>query len=121
MQTMQYLLHVLGPCLFPCIDDAAGQGHAHVWLTTAGRSSRCPWIIQVAVAHTSAPDACLQALPPDQNAAALLQHQPITEALATALVRRTELRPVALGTATADARDLPEDMRMVRLTIVVHG
>lgn len=31
-----------------------------------------------------------------------------------ALVTRTELKPVALATATADARDLPEEKRLVR-------
>jgi hypothetical protein len=35
------------------------------------------------------------------------------EALVVALVRRTELKPVALATATADARDLQEEMRLV--------
>jgi hypothetical protein len=35
------------------------------------------------------------------------------EALVAALVQRTELTPAALATATADARDLPEEMRLV--------
>lgn len=55
----------------------------------------------------------LQALAPDQKAAALEQHEPTLEALALAIAHRAELKPVALPTATADARDLPEELRLV--------
>jgi hypothetical protein len=47
----------------------------------------------------------------------LVQQQPVLEALTAALVRRTQLNPAAAAAATADARDLPEEMRMVRLNM----
>jgi len=56
----------------------------------------------------------LQALEGAQQAAALQQQQPLLQALAEALVHRAQLKPAALASATADARDLPEEMRMVR-------
>lgn len=55
-----------------------------------------------------------QALAPAAQVAALQLHAPTLEALVAALVTRTELKPVALATATADARDLPEEKRLVR-------
>lgn len=55
----------------------------------------------------------LQAFPNEQLAAILVQQQPVVEALTAALVRRTQLTPVSLAAATADARDLPEEMRTV--------
>jgi hypothetical protein len=48
----------------------------------------------------------------------LAQQQPVLEALTAALVRRTQLNPAAAAAATADARDLPEEMRMVRQNIL---
>jgi hypothetical protein len=59
--------------------------------------------------------ATLQALPQDQQSLLLVQQQAVLEALTAALVRRTQLSPAAAAAATADARDLPEEMRMVSL------
>jgi hypothetical protein len=56
----------------------------------------------------------LQALPQDRQGLLLVQQQAVLEALTAALVRRTQLSPAAAAAATADARDLPEEMRMVR-------
>jgi hypothetical protein len=56
----------------------------------------------------------VQALPQDRQGLLLAQQQPVLEALTAALVRRTQLNPAAAAAATADARDLPEEMRMVR-------
>lgn len=50
----------------------------------------------------------------------MLQLEPKLEALVAALVQRTELKPVALATATADARDLPEEMRLVSIVHSAH-
>ncbi|WIA41134.1 hypothetical protein OEZ86_004758 [Tetradesmus obliquus] len=58
--------------------------------------------------------ATLQALPQDQQSVLLAQQQAVLEALTAALVRRTQLSAAAAAAATADARDLPEEMRMVR-------
>lgn len=55
----------------------------------------------------------LQGLPPDQQSSMLLQQRGVLEALTRALVRRTQLSPEAAAAATADARDLPEETRMV--------
>jgi hypothetical protein len=38
----------------------------------------------------------------------------VLEALTVTLVRRAQLGPVAAAVATADARDLPEELRTVR-------
>jgi hypothetical protein len=62
-----------------------------------------------------------QALAPAARAAALQRHAPTLEALAAALVTRTELKPVALATATADARDLPEEKRLVSPVAALFG
>lgn len=56
-----------------------------------------------------------QALPQDQQSVLLAQQQAVLEALTAALVRRTQLSAAAAAAATADARDLPEEMRMVRV------
>lgn len=56
----------------------------------------------------------LQALPRDQEAVVVLQQQPVIYDLVLALIGRSELKPSAISTATADARDLPEELRLVR-------
>jgi hypothetical protein len=60
----------------------------------------------------------LQALPPDQQALAVLQQQPVILDLVLALIGRSELKPAAISTATADARDLPEELRLVSVGTV---
>lgn len=55
----------------------------------------------------------VQALPRDQQAVVVLQQQPVIHDLVLALIGRSELKPTAISTATADARDLPEELRLV--------
>eukprot|EP00878_Enallax_costatus_P024320 GHUV01025950.1.p1 GENE.GHUV01025950.1~~GHUV01025950.1.p1 ORF type:complete len:547 (+),score=204.95 GHUV01025950.1:242-1882(+) len=59
--------------------------------------------------------ATLQALPLDHQASLLTQQQGVLKALTGALVQRTQLGPTAAAAATADARDLPEETRMVSI------
>ena len=55
----------------------------------------------------------LMGLPPEVRQGALHQQQTTLQALTRAVVRRTQLAPEVAATATADARDLPEETRMV--------
>ncbi|KAF5839631.1 hypothetical protein DUNSADRAFT_287 [Dunaliella salina] len=58
--------------------------------------------------------ATLQGLPSDARQAALASHTGLLQHLTTSLVVRSHLDPEVANSATADARDLPEDVRMVR-------
>eukprot|EP00775_Hariotina_reticulata_P009321 gene9321-9486_t len=58
--------------------------------------------------------ATLQALPVEQRHVVLMHQQGVLQALTAVLVQRTQLSPLAAAVSTADARDLPEEMRMVR-------
>lgn len=58
----------------------------------------------------------LQGLPADARKGAMVGHTPLLQHLCAALVMRARLEPDVALTATADARDLPEHVRMVRLT-----
>ncbi|GIL75470.1 hypothetical protein Vretifemale_5251, partial [Volvox reticuliferus] len=51
---------------------------------------------------------------PSQGVTTLQSHLPLLAQLLTALVSRAALGPEAAAVATADARDLPEEVRMVR-------
>lgn len=66
--------------------------------------------------HTHTQDsylAALQALPEELRAALLVHQRPVLEALTAGLIQRTQLTPAAAAVATADARDLPEETRVV--------
>jgi len=58
-------------------------------------------------------DDVLQALPLDQRQVVLGHQQGVLKALTAVLVQRTQLSSEAAAASTADARDLPEEMRMV--------
>ena len=57
--------------------------------------------------------ATLHGLPSDARSAALAAHSGLLQHLITSLVVRAHLPPDVAHRATADARDLPEDVRMV--------
>jgi len=57
--------------------------------------------------------ATLQGLPSDARQSALATHTGLLQHLTTSLVVRAHLGPGVANSATADARDLPEDVRMV--------
>jgi hypothetical protein len=61
----------------------------------------------------------LQGLPSSSRQGAIGAHTPLLQHLTSSLVLRGQLGAATAASATADARDLPEEVRMVR-TIVVR-
>lgn len=99
----------------------------HTWLPT-GRSASFelhglmpsvdPWsVTQVALTALEFWQdvyvTTLAGLPADARKAALASHQVLLQHLCSALVLRARLEPDVAAAATADARDLPEHVRLV--------
>ncbi len=57
----------------------------------------------------------LQGLPSGARQQAMVHHTALLQQLTAALVLRAKLQTPVAASATADARDLPEEVRMVRM------
>lgn len=56
----------------------------------------------------------IKGLPEQVRLGVVAQQHGVLLSLASAVIRRTQLTPAAAQSATADARDLPEEFRTVR-------
>lgn len=92
------------PCLYSCCALSSARGAPHVPPQVALTALNF-WQDMYVTA--------LQGLEPNRRSALMGQAVPLLQRLTAGLVLRSRLQPQVAAAATADARDLPEDVRIV--------